>query len=250
MITFIRDVGLDGADLAVRPGYPVHPGNMAAALPEAAKAFGAASLLIPLVTAPTDLVDPSSELAEDFFAAAGASRVQAIKIGYFRFSGRYQEDLDRARRAMAGFAKLAEKHAVRACYHTHSGAYIGSNAVGVRALLAGLDPHHVGAFLDTGHQAVGGAPIEMAVHAIAEYLALLSIKDMVWTRDDQGRWRREVSPASTGIVDWAGLAKALKQVHFDGPVSVHAEYHLETMDERRKTVAEETKFLRTLFGMS
>ena len=127
MIEFIRRVGLDGADLAVRPGYPVNPSNVATELSPAARAFADASLVVPLLTAPGNMTDPNDPAAERLFAAAGENRVQAIKIGYFRFGGNFRKDLDRARAALAGFAKLAEKHNVRACYHTHSGTYIGSN---------------------------------------------------------------------------------------------------------------------------
>ena len=49
---------------------------------------------------------------------------------------------------------LAARTKVKACYHTHSGALMGNNAAGLRAMLADLDPHHVGAFLDTGHTAI------------------------------------------------------------------------------------------------
>ena len=33
LIAFCKEVGLDGVDLAVRPGYPVNPENAATALP-------------------------------------------------------------------------------------------------------------------------------------------------------------------------------------------------------------------------
>ena len=38
LIAFCKEVGLDGVDLAVRPGYPVNPDNMARTLPDAMKA--------------------------------------------------------------------------------------------------------------------------------------------------------------------------------------------------------------------
>ena len=49
IIAFLKDVGVDGADLAVRPGYPVTPDNAAAELPKAAKAFRDAGLVIGLL---------------------------------------------------------------------------------------------------------------------------------------------------------------------------------------------------------
>ena len=52
IITALQSVGVSGADLCVRPGYPVNPENATEALPAAAKQFAAAGLSIPLVTTP------------------------------------------------------------------------------------------------------------------------------------------------------------------------------------------------------
>ena len=54
IIDALQSVGVQGADLCVRDGYPVNPGNIATALPEAAKRFADEGLSIPLVTAPGD----------------------------------------------------------------------------------------------------------------------------------------------------------------------------------------------------
>src|SRR5262245_10947095 len=45
LVAFCKSAGLDGVDLAVRPGYPIHPGNAPTALPEAAKAFADEGLM-------------------------------------------------------------------------------------------------------------------------------------------------------------------------------------------------------------
>ena len=38
-VAFLKEIGADGADLAVRPGYPIHPDNATAELPRAVKVF-------------------------------------------------------------------------------------------------------------------------------------------------------------------------------------------------------------------
>src|SRR5262249_46366594 len=158
LIAFLKETGLDGADLAVRPGYPVTPGNVTAELPKAAKAFSDEGLVIGLVTAPTNLTDPESKPAVAIFEACGKAGVAAVKIGYFPYQGKFDAALADAQKRMAGFAKLAQKTGVRACYHTHSGNNLGNNCASLRLLLQDLDPHHVGAFVDTGHTAVNGGP--------------------------------------------------------------------------------------------
>src|SRR5712691_2386658 len=155
LVAFFKEVGLDGADLAVRPGYPVNPDNALTELPRAVKVFKDEGLVIGLVTAPTTLNDPESAVARTLFDACGKAGVPAMKIGYFPYQGGFDAALSDARKRLAGFARLATKTGVRACYHTHSGNYLGSNGAGLRLLLQDLDAHHVGAFLDTGHTAVG-----------------------------------------------------------------------------------------------
>src|SRR5947209_19805545 len=121
VLGFLKEVGLDGADLAVRPGYPVHPDNALTELPNAAKAFQQEGLVIGLVTAPTNLTDPASRLARTLFEACGKAGVPALKLGYFAYKGNFEATFTEARRRLAEFAKLAAQTGVRACYHTHSG---------------------------------------------------------------------------------------------------------------------------------
>ena len=248
VIAFLKEAGLDGADLAVRPGYPVHPDNALAELPRAAKMFQDAGLTIGLVTAPTNLNDPDSAAARAIFEACSQAGVPAVKIGYLTYQpGKFDALLAEGRRRLAGFAKLAAKTGVRACYHTHSGNYLGCNAAGLRLLLQDLDPHQVGAFVDTGHLAVGGGPIRMELDLVRPWLSLVAIKDIVWAKGKQG-WRHRVAPAGEGIVRWDDVALGLKECRFNGTISLHAEYEIQDLAERRKLAVQELTFLKGRLG--
>ena len=247
LAAFCKDVGLDGADLAVRPGYPVEPANAATALPAAAKVFRDAGLTVGLVTAPTDLTDPEGKTARGLFEACARAEVPAVKIGYFAYRPPFDQRLKEARARLAGFARLAERTKVRACYHTHSGANLGNNAAGLRLLLADLDPHHVGAFVDTGHTAVNGGPIRMELDVVRPWLSLLAIKDMLWEKGRAG-WRYRVVPAGQGIVRWNEVGQAVKESRFNGTVSLHGEYETKDLDERKRLAKEELALLKKLFG--
>jgi len=247
LIQFARDTGLDGFDLAVRPGYPVNPDNVATELPRAAKQFKDAGLTIGLVTAPTDMSNPDAKSAAALFEACGKSGVPAIKVGYLPYKSKFDDDLKQARTSLTGFAKLAEKTSVRACYHTHSGNYMGSNAGTLRLLLNDLDPHHVGAFMDTGHLALGGEPIRMALDIVRSWLTLIAIKDISWEKTASG-WHSEVIPAGGGIVQWKDFAKAIKDVNFNGTISLHGEYETKSFDDRKKAAKEELAMLKKLLS--
>lgn len=247
LAAFCKDVGLDGVDLAVRPGYPVHPANVATALPEAARVLRDAGLVIGLVSATTDLTDPEGRAARALFEACGKVGVPAIKLGYFAYRPPFDATLKAARARMAGFARLAEKTKVRACYHTHSGAMIGNNAAGLRMLLNDLDPHHVGAFVDTGHTAVNGGPIRMELDIVRPWLSLLAIKDMAWEKG-KGGWHYRVVPAGQGIVRWNEVGRAVKEFGFRGTVSLHGEYETRDMAERKELAKRELALLKKELG--
>jgi sugar phosphate isomerase/epimerase len=247
LIAFLKDTGLDGADLAVRPGYPVTPDNVTAELPKAAKAFADEGLVIGLVTAPTDLTDPDGAAAGRIFEACGKAGVPAVKIGYFAYQGKFDTELGVARQRLAGFAKLAAKTGVRACYHTHSGNMLGNNAAGLRLLLEDLDAHHVGAFVDTGHTAVNGGPIRLELDTVRAWLSLLAIKDMQWDKGKDG-WTSHVVPAGEGTVRWGEVGRAVKECKFNGTVSLHGEYEAKDLAERKKLAKEELALLKKHFA--
>jgi sugar phosphate isomerase/epimerase len=247
IISFVRETGLDGVDLAVRPGYAVHPDNALAELPKAAKAFSSEGLSIGLVSAPVDMNDPESRTAQSLFEACERAGVVALKIGYFLYNQRFEATLSEARRRLQGFAKLAAKTGVRACYHTHSGNFLGANGAGLRLLLQDSDPHHIGAFPDTGHLAVGGGPIRLELDMVRSWLSLVAIKDMAWEKRG-GNWQSRVVPARDGIVRWDEVAKGLKEYRFQGTISLHGEYEAENLPRRKDLAKRELAFLKQLLA--
>jgi sugar phosphate isomerase/epimerase len=248
MIRFLQQAGLHGADLTVRPGYPVTPENADTELPKVVRQFREAGLSVPLVTAPTSLTDPNSADAKRIFEGCSKAQVSMVKIGYFPFRGDWELALRQARQSLQGFAKLAESTGVRACYHTHSGNYLGNNAASLRWLLADLDPHHIGAYLDTGHLAINGGPFPYEANLARPWFCLLAIKDMLWKRDEKRGWQAEVVPAGHGIVRWSEVATALRQCRYNGVVSLHAEYETRDLHERLRLAQEELTFLKQRFA--
>jgi sugar phosphate isomerase/epimerase len=247
MARFCTDAGFDGIDLTVRPGYPVTPDNAVATLPDAVKLFRDHGLIVGLVSAPTDLSDPDGRVGRLVFEAAGKAGVAAVKPGNFQYKPPFDDCLKEARRRLGGFARLAEKTGVRVCYHTHSGPILGNNCASLRMLLEDLDPHHVGAYVDTGHTAVNGGPIGMELNTVRPWLSLLAIKDMAWEKQ-RDEWVHEVVPAGQGIVRWDDVGAAVRQVKFSGTVSLHGEYVAKDLDERRRLAREELALLKRVLG--
>jgi sugar phosphate isomerase/epimerase len=245
LIAFLKECGLDGADMAVRPDFPVTPANVREKLPDAAKQFRDTGLTLAIVTTPVTLADAANPESIAIFEACAKAGVPAVKIGYFRYSGKYDADLAAARQKLAAFAKLAERTGVRVAYHTHSGTYIGNNAAGLRLLLQDADAHHVNAYLDTGHLAVNGGPIREEFDIARPWLGLIAIKDMLWRKGARG-WESHVAPAGEGIVKWNEVAQAVKACQYDGVISLHGEYETKDLNERKEAAKKELALLKRL----
>ncbi|HTL52898.1 MAG TPA: sugar phosphate isomerase/epimerase family protein [Planctomycetota bacterium] len=225
----VKQFGLRGVDLAVRPGNPVNPENLKTELKRAVNVFQAAGLKIPMITAVTNLTDAASDQATKLFWACADAGVPNIKIGYYLFDPKrpFGEQLDKARSQLDGFAKVARGSGVRACVHTHSGMYLAPNAGTLRQLLAGFDPKELGAYLDPGHLSVAGEPLPLAFGLVKEQLALVAVKDLAKVGKGAGSTRAievQVTPIGQGQVDWVALKEAFTQVGYNGPCSLHCEY--------------------------
>lgn len=230
IIAALQSVGVQGADLCVRDGYPVNPDNIATVLPEAAKQFADAGLSIPLVTAPGDFNRPDIDYAEEYYAALGAAGVGHVKLGYWHWSPdlHYWDQLDEIRRYMEGFQQLSEKHGVKTVVHNHSGKSMGLHSCAAMNVVGDCDPQHVGVFADPGHLSICGEPIEMALDIVREYLCVLAFKDLIRQRPlggiQQGAPSGGVMRLGQGFVDWPAVVATLERLDFKGPVSFHSEY--------------------------
>jgi sugar phosphate isomerase/epimerase len=252
LVPYALDRGLDGYDLAVRPGYPVNPENAHTELPRAAKLFEEAGLAIPIVTAPTDMTDPTADDAQAVLAAMADSGVERIKPGYYRIrdgEGTYQEQLDRARHGMEEWEKQARRYGVKVCYHTHSKDHIGQNGSSLAHLIEGRDPAHIGAFLDTCHLAAEGEEFPTAVTMVRPYLAIVALKDVLLkleSRNGHGVLVREMPEAGGGVVNWTLVFETIRKTGFDGPLSIHCEFEVpegELHEATKREVAFFRKFL-------
>ena len=250
----LKCAGMDGADLCVRPGFPVNPDNVKKALPETVKAFAAEGMSIPLITTPGDMTDPKKKDARAVFEACGKSGVKLIKLGYWHCSAGsdYWKVYKAARRQLEGFAKIAEKTGVKALVHIHSGYSLGLNASAAMHLVNGLDPKHVGIFADPGHLSVTGEPIPMAFSIIRKYAACFAFKDILHLLNFQqgGSIRSmQVVRMGTGYVDWTAVVKTILDLKLDKhPMSIHCEYSGEPAENIVDLAKLDLRFIKKMFA--
>ena len=154
-------LGVDGVELAVRPGYQVTPETAATGLKGAARILGERGLRILSIASVAD---------EPTIAACGEAGVPLIRImapididlGYIGSVTKLQRELD-------ALVPALERHQVAIGVQNHYGFFVGS-AVGLLHLLQPFDPRQVCAVLDMAHCAVDGEPVAMAVDILKDRL--------------------------------------------------------------------------------
>ena len=224
-------LGLQGYDLCVRPGYAVNPDNAAAQLPAAVKTFAAAGLSVPMVTGNFDLLAPDHPTAAPILKAMDAAEVRLLKLGYYKLdpAADYWAEVDRIRRLFDGWSSLSRRYGVKVLYHTHSVRCHGLNAGMLMHLLKDTDPACLGAYLDPGHLCIEGEEFAVAAAMTRGRLAAIGLKDSLLTRGERnghGTKEHAFVLAGEGMVDWTGVFQTLVAEGFAGPLTVHCEFEV------------------------
>ena len=226
----IKELGLEGVDLTVRPGGSVLPENVRTGLPEAQRTLHDWGLEIPLVT--TGIVSADAH-ARDILETAASLGIRETKLGYVPVKqfGTFESTLDAFQREMDGLEKLARETGVRVNIHSHSGGYLSAIPMAVWQLIKDRDPKAVGAYVDPGHLVIEGSREgwRLGMDLLRERIALVAIKDLAWAQKPdeklgKNRWVLRVVPFDQGAVPWPEFFDLLRKSHFDGWISVHSEY--------------------------
>lgn len=226
----IKDIGLDGLDLTVRPGGHVLPENVETDLPRAVETLRGKGLSVPMIT--TGLESAEDPAAEATFRTAAACGIPALKLGYWqvREFGTMRAKIAEAKQALVGINALAEKHGVSANIHSHSGDFLSAFAPVVWMLIEPYDPRCIGAYPDLAHIGLEGgrAGWKQALDILGDRINIVGVKNsgLFPTQDEAGntRWQGRVVPVWEGLTPFPEAFGYLKQLGFDGPCTFHSEY--------------------------
>jgi len=237
-----RNAGFDGVDLTVRPGGHVKPGDAEMGLAEARRVADGEGVSIPMIT--TAVTDAKEPHAEPVFAAAAHYGARMLKLGYWEYRpfGTLAKQIDEARERLERLARLGEKYKVLPCVHCHSGRFVASGGALLYLVLREFRPGEAGAYVDPMHMTIEGSLSgwELGLDLVAPWLALAGVKNFRWKeagRDGKGqmRWRWEYVPLEDGHAPLPEFMGYLRQLRFDGVVSLHSEYKGESSWRRLST---------------
>lgn len=224
-----KQAGFDGLDLTMRPGGHVSPQNASKGLADAHAIADAEGT--PILMATTGITAADDPHAEEVVAAAHM-RIPAFKLGYWHYKpfGTLAQQLDEARRKLDGIIALCRRYHVKPCVHIHSEKILSNGSI-TYLLLKDFAPSDVGAYVDPMHMCYEGAGSgwEMTLDLLAPWVTLVGVKNytLVATgRDSFGQQQFDVkyAPLADGFAPLPQFFQRLKQIGFDGVVSLHSEY--------------------------
>lgn len=132
---------------------------------------------------------------------------------------------EQARRDYRDVEKIARSHGVKALVEIHHETIVPS-ASAARRFLDGFDPEAVGVIYDPGNMVwEGHEQHRLGLETLGPYLAHVHAKNSAWRQsgrraDGSLAWQATWAPLDAGIVDLPQLFATLRQVGYDGWVSV------------------------------
>ncbi len=256
-----KKAGFEGLDLTLRPGGHVLPENAEVGLSNARVVAERHKMSIPMAS--TAITDTESPHAEEVIAACSHYGVRKIKLGYWRYRpfGTIEAQLDAARKQLQNVVKLARRYHVLPCVHVHSGDILANGGAVLYLLLKDFSPDEVGAYVDPMHMTVEGglSGWEIGLDLVAPWVALVGIKNFRWEelqRSAAGRmqFRTRYVPLADGQANLPRFMGRLRELKYDGVVSLHSEYKGSSSFRRLETPqlleqsAVDLRFLKSLVG--
>jgi len=238
----VHDMGFDGIEFPVRPGYQVEPENVLRDLAPAARQLADQGVEICSVAGPTD--------AATIIACAKAGVPVIRTMARIAPGESYVDAEARYRREYGALLPLLQEHGVTIGVQNHCGRFV-THAVGLRDLLAGFDPHHVAAVWDAAHEALAGGPPDLALDVIWPHLCMVNLKNAFWQRSngpeaEYAEWRSYWTDGCHGLCVWPQVVEELQARAYKGVVCLTAEYS--DRDAVERLITQDLTFAKSLFS--
>jgi sugar phosphate isomerase/epimerase len=222
----LKGMGFDGCDLSVQAGGHVRPDMASLDLVRAVESLRGAGIDVPVVTtALTTALDPN---AREILGVAGMIKIPLFRPGHWRYGdGDVMARLTEVRRDVVLLASLGRSAGVTMAFHNQAGDSVGASVWDANAILGGLDPQAVGYDFDIGAAKAEGAEEawSVALRLALPRLKMVTAADFYWAKADGGAWKLTPCPLGEGMVDWPRFCAVLARANFQGPISLHVDYH-------------------------
>lgn len=227
--TTARELGFEGIDLLIRPGFQVEP-NKPGQIKQAIRTLKGAGLTIPMAT--TDITDPTVFPTEALLQSCAEEDVPLIRLGYWHYDQEkgYKVCFEGARRHLDDLEKLAQKVGIKLAIQLHGGTIHSSGPL-TAALLEGHNPAYLGAYPDPGNQAVqeGRENWRLTFDLLQPWLCCIGVKNGGWfpekhAASGQRIWKSDWLGIVDGMVPWDDILAYLVKTDYNGLLSFHSHY--------------------------
>lgn len=251
----MKEAGLDGADLTVRPGGHVLPENVTTDLPKAVNAFEKKGLKVGMMT--SGITDADDRYTEDVLKTASDAGISYYRLGYYSYIDKLgiKESIDRHKQKLVKVAELNARYGMHGGYQNHSGTRVGGPVWDVWMLVKDFDPSLIGCQYDIRHATVeGGFSWPLALKLLQDHVQTIVIKDFKWVKTNEG-WEDASVPLGEGMVNFDKYFRLLKELNIRAPITLHFEYplykgeNLSKQEKRKQAVETISKDVRTLRNM-
>ena len=223
--TLLRQAGVAGADVTVRPGGLVLPERVEQDLPKAHSIFADQGLAVPMISTALTAADPE---ARAILGMASRLGIPYYKIGYYPYDDmdRWRETRADVRTKLRGLVDLGKEYGIHAGFHNHSGAMAGGLLWDMLQILEPLDRDWIGVYADPAHAMIEGGKNgwNFSLRQALDRVSMVAVKDFVWEKVN-GRWQTRWTPLGQGMVPFDEVFGILTEAAFPGPISLHIEYH-------------------------
>jgi sugar phosphate isomerase/epimerase len=242
LAALVRQLGFDGVELPVRPGYQVTPERVGEGLPAAALQFAAEGVAIYSIAGPAD------EMTVAACAEAGVSTIRVM--AQVREGERYLQAETRLQREFDALMPLLERYGVALGVQNHCDRFV-ANALGLMRLIGRYDPSHVYAVWDAAHEALNGGLPEYALDVVWSHLGMVNLKNAFWQRTNGpeaecAQWRHYWTNGRHGLASWPKVIAELRRRSYEGVVCLTAEYSDESLVE--SLISQDIAYARALFA--
>ncbi len=236
------EAGFDRVDLTVRPGGLIEPTLVKTNLPAMLTGVRATGMICDRITTS---ITPPVEASDDewwqrqyvdpIFRTAGECEIAWCRIGTTSFEPKGYGDefalqLDGMRVNSARIAELAHHSGLTAIYHTWNrpGRLDISTAIwDIVEVFRDLGPS-IGLNFDIGHIVADGPQSlwRINMRRAMPWIRALSLTDVKWVRDAEGRWGVVYPPAGEGgMVPWREFFALALDGGFNGQASLQLEFN-------------------------
>ena len=239
---FVHELGFDGVEFPIRPGFQVEPENITKGLPKAARIFADHGVRIGTLAGPTDEITIAA-CAEAAVPIIRVCEKIDLDIGYMASEKKLREKYD-------AIVPTLDQHGVAIGVQNHADMNV-NNAMGLLHLIEDYDPKHICAVLDQAHNGLNGEPPELAIDIVWSHLKVANLKSAYWERTTgdnalEAEWKKVWTTGRHGLAYWTRTVRELKKRNYSGDICLTAEYS--DPDQIDANVAEDIFYAKHLFN--